>query len=974
MKRFLLGTVLLAGALEGATVLRDHPWLTRGAGDEAILGLRGVPGGDLLSWEVAFRLENCTAADIARVRVFRQPASSGGFPVAHLGEPALTGSNSLCYFAGAGLDPDGDGRFTVTFASAADAQEGWACPKAGDALWVTVCVREGIPPDAVIEATVAGDLRMAGGTVPFAEMEDPAPRANRVFPFRDRIGAYAKADVLGLWEREAAERLPTLTDLYVIGNGAASCWVSERALNANQAFRDAFARLRALRDRYNPALRLKVVTNGHPHNGDATNAAMAPANRAAFAASAAALLGELGADGLDVDWEYCDTDARHANFAALLGALKDAFAAEGQGWELSAAVNASYHTPKAAAFASLDYVNIMAYDGLLNAPYSLMERDFRALTALGVPARRLHVGQAIYGNDRQNWSQPGWATVVGFPGYGGYDCDAATFPATGVLQTFTGPTTYRGKVRQCLDWGAGGVMSWGYYSDTDWAHPQSLGRHQARVVWPRRAWAWPTPPRDADGFYLLDDEADWFWLRDNPGCDARLTADITFAHDPAPIPAFSGTLDGAGHTLTLPEDVWVVSYDDAALFRTLAGTVRDLTIDFAGRVVSRRDRKFDVGSGQGNALRLSTRGTGREGGSAALLAVSLASGARVERVTLRLRPGSEIRGQHEVGALAAGVWAAAGAVTLTGCRVDAAGLVQAHGSDSLGADVTMGTANGDVGLLVGQCNWEPGAGRVVIEDCAVTLRPGAAVRSRLGNHRAAAGAVANLALGVTDDVTLRGLSLFWFGGEVSGPGGHATQPLVGNRNGAGLPAAPALDGEQMRLRVLPGAAFPWAADGLWVSDGGAPGAFSLLVGEAPLPEALAGGLAAALPAPAPEVRAYRFADAGEAERLAVFDGLGVSLPGEPDASGAQTVRVAGGDLRVEGLTFEGDGLWVEAAVAGGAFRADAEPALLAADSPGGPFAPVSAERAAPAADRRRFHVAEAGGMRFFRLRVANEAP
>lgn len=968
MRALLIALLLLAGASQGATVRRDHPWLTRGVGDEAILGLREVPGGDVLSLKVAFRLENCSAADIARVRLFRQPVWHGGAPVSHLGTPTLTGGESLYYAEGAGLDPDGDGAFTVDFHSVDGAKDNWATPQAGDSLWVTVCLADGISPDASISATVVGDLRMDDGTIPLAEMEDPAPRANRVFPFRDRIGAYAKADALGLWEREAAERLPTLTDLYVIGNGDASCWVSATALNVNQAFRDAFARLKALRDRHNPDLRLKVVTNGNPHKGDATNDAMADANRAAFAASAATLLEELGADGLDVDWEYCDTETRHANFARTLGALKDAFAAKGRGWELSAAVNASYLTPKAAAFASLDYANVMAYDGTLNAPYTLMEGDWQRLTGLGVHPRRLHVGQAIYGNDRATWNQPGWGTVVGFPDYTGYDCDVATFPNSGVLQTFTGPTTYRGKVRQCLEWGAGGIMSWGYYSDASWGHAQSLGRHQARVIWPRREWAWPTPPQDADGFYLLDSEEDWFWLRDNPSASARLAADITFAYDPAPIPSFSGTLDGAGHTLTLPEDVWIVSYDDAALFRDLSGTVRDLTIDFAGRVVSRRDRKFDVGSGQGNGLSLSQTGAGHEGGSAALLAIMLRTGARIERVTLRLRPGSEIRGQHEVGALAAGLWATGGAVTLTDCRIDAAGLLQAHGSDSLGHDVTMGSANGDVGLLVGQCNWEPADGRVIIEGCALTLRPDAALRSRLGHYRSAAGAIANLAHGLTDAVSLRGLSLFWFGGEVSGPGGHATQPLVGNRNGVGLDLAPVLDGRQMALRVRPGADFPWVADDLWVSDG-APEDFALLADDAPLTASLVAALADILPAPDPDVRAYRFADAVAPERLLAFDGVTLRAEGAPDADGAQALRVVGGDLRVSGMGLGDGSLWLEAAVAGGTFRADAEPTLLAADDPGGPFDAVAATCEALAPDRRRLSLPLVGGTRFLRLRV-----
>ncbi len=380
-------------------------------------------------------------------------------------------------------------------------------------------------------------------------MVEPAghPTPNRVYPFRHRIAAYTKANVTDIWEREADLRFPTLTDLYVIESGNAACSVTGDALAINDTFRANFLRFKELRDKYHPDMRLSIVIAGSPEKSEAVRKAMG-ANRAAFVQSCIQAMHDLGADGMDVDFEYCVTDQQHRDFAGFMGALKDAFMAKGKGWELSMAVTPYHNLPKNAALATVDSINVMAYDGPLNAPYSRMSNFFQNLHSLGVPDRRIVMGQAIYGG---YGIQPGWNSIVDLSDYTGYDCDVAT--RNGTRHTFTGPTTYRGKVRQCLEWDLGGIMSWGYYSDVNWNNLQSLGRHQAQVIRPRTAWDWPEPPL-VDGVRELSTEGHWHWFADHAQtvAHARLIADITLTQDPRPIPTFSGTLDGGGHTLTLP--------------------------------------------------------------------------------------------------------------------------------------------------------------------------------------------------------------------------------------------------------------------------------------------------------------------------------------------------------------------------------------------------------------------------------------
>lgn len=408
------------------------------------------------------------------------------------------------------------------------------------------------------------------------------------------------------------------------------------------------------------------------------------------------------------------------------------------------------------------------------------------------------------------------------------------------------------------------------------------------------------------GVRELSEEGHWHWFADHAASvsHARLTADITLTQDPRPIPTFTGTLEGDGHTLTLPASTWIVSYDDAALFQSLSGTVKNLTVDFAGRVISRRDRKFDAGTGSGNNLRLSASGAGQPGGCAALLAATLSDPATIEGVRLRLRAGSEIRGQHEVGALAGGLWAKPHTtLSVSKCVIDAAGLVQAYGSNSLEGDVTM-NGNGDVGLLVGQCNWNSTA-HLTLADNTVTIRPDAAIRSLLGTHRAAGGCIANLALGVCDSLTLYGLNLFWYGGTVEGPGGFATQPYVGSRNHNSTAGAPTL-GTHGTITILDGATFP--ETGLWLSDG------------TTQTLSLPAGLSDKLPAPEPGVTELRFASEDDADRARFFDGLDISSSVSEDGA-TQTLTTAATDFDVSAMGFDADGLWVEASLSRGTFNA-----------------------------------------------------
>lgn len=875
-------TFSTAEHIPAVKVVRAHPYLTRGVGAEAVVGLESLLYGECTSVTVQLALEACTAAEVTAVTLWNTPLLDSQSNVGVKSGSAVTVSN---YATPHYLPQTATKLATWSDSAETGATRVVSKSEAGDVvtvtftpsntalrsgnLWVTLEVATSISPTAKVCCTIP-TLTLNGAAV--TPEDDVQPRAHQIRAERDIIGAYYKCSAIPS-DAEMAQRLPTLTHVFLIehitvdtqDDGTYTLVFDATSRAAIDAFKKA-------RETYNPALKIfPVIIKG---GGDPTSA-FAPEHREDFVANVTALLQTEGFAGLDIDYEYCENAEQHKNLAETFAALAKAFYPHGL--SLSAALSANYCVPVHGALQAVDWINVMAYDGAsLNAPYTLTESHVDALINRGVPGRRLVVGMPIYGNDTDTWSQPGWATVVAQAGFTGNDCDACVFSGNSTLQTFNGPTTYRGKVRRILERNLGGVMSWGYYTDTPWTSPYALGRHQAQVIWPRTSYDWPAPAQDESGAYCLDSESDWFWFADHAAevTQAKLVSDITFAHDPRVISAFAGVLEGNGHTLTFPAQTWIVSYDEVGLFKTLAGTVRNLTIDFAGRVISRRDRKDDDGNGKGNLVTLST--SGGTGANGALLAANLVGGGCVEGVKLIVREGAEIRAQHEVAALVGSFWAPAGtSVTIKDCTIDFAGKLTTHATDSLGHDVTM-SANADIGTLIGQMNWEDPA-TVVCTNNRVVLRPQAVIEAKTGNLCSAGGAIGNVNKSISGQISsLEGVC--YEGAQVTSTNSDTfrAQPLIANRNGVTKADAPTLAslGTLTFLGERPSA---WTSlANLWFRESEAPAAFTAVAIERPegaLSDAEYAELVARLPLPSAGVTQYRFDTPASVAAPVLFTGV-----------------------------------------------------------------------------------------------------
>jgi chitinase len=191
-----------------------------------------------------------------------------------------------------------------------------------------------------------------------------------------------------------------------------------------------FRRLTDARRR-NPALKILISIGGWSWSKHFSDAVLTDSSRAVFAASATAIVGEYGLDGVDIDWEYPGMrgdnntyrpeDKEHYTlmFKALRETLDSLGRITGKTYQITTAVGASdqyiLHTAMDSVQRWLDFVNVMSYDfseggdslsghhtNLLPSPGDPAQRSadraIKAFAAAGVPRSKLVMGIAFYGH------------------------------------------------------------------------------------------------------------------------------------------------------------------------------------------------------------------------------------------------------------------------------------------------------------------------------------------------------------------------------------------------------------------------------------------------------------------------------------------------------------------------------------------------------------------------------------------------
>jgi chitinase len=185
--------------------------------------------------------------------------------------------------------------------------------------------------------------------------------------------------------------------------------------------------------------------------------AAAPETRAVFVRELVAVLDEFGFDGADIDWEYPDPGESAGNFVALMTELRAAL----PGRLLTAAVVA--HSDEhglgipVEAFALMDYVNIMTYDGPDHATMEQFEHGLTYWQGRGLAPEKTVMGVPFY-------SHPGQLSYRKL-----MEADPAAahqdgLQYMGALQVYNGIPTIQQKTRLAME-RARGIMFWNLEHD-----------------------------------------------------------------------------------------------------------------------------------------------------------------------------------------------------------------------------------------------------------------------------------------------------------------------------------------------------------------------------------------------------------------------------------------------------------------------------------------------------------------------------
>lgn len=194
---------------------------------------------------------------------------------------------------------------------------------------------------------------------------------------------------------------------------------------------------------------------------------------------------EAGYDGIDIDWEYPDTDDDWKHHTYLVADLRDELA--GSGLSISIAASVNYKRPWHDVTDQLDFICTMSYDlqGTMHAPMSIIQSDVATcVNTLKMPRVRIVAGLPFYTNRYNSLAvQYGWGSVVSeYPNLSPAVNQVQLAADASNWHSFNGANLIKQKCKWVKDNGYGGVMIWAYDTDVNLTNKMSLGKAMYSII------------------------------------------------------------------------------------------------------------------------------------------------------------------------------------------------------------------------------------------------------------------------------------------------------------------------------------------------------------------------------------------------------------------------------------------------------------------------------------------------------------
>ncbi len=347
--------------------------------------------------------------------------------------------------------------------------------KGDNFFWLVANTRDKVPGNATVDAELT-QVRVGDKKV---KISDGDPQGEmELYPFYHRVSAYYRCEALMNWlpKQLTKQDFKLLTDVFYFNvrvDNAGNIQGGESPL-----FLQGLEKLKKLRGNEPVDIILGIA-----HCDDAlTHTAGSGEARRNLARQLKEYLDKHDFDGVDIDWEYPDTEKQWTDFAYLVLDIRETFGANGK--TISAAVNMGYKAPRKLLLDQLDYVNIMCYDRQgEHATMAHYEEDISRSRAV-MPLQKIVMGLPFYSCDipaPRDWNaQTGYAAILEKnPRLKASDNHATV---KGEKHYFNGASLIAEKSKIAEQRKLGGVMIWAYEWDIDMKSPLSLRRAMFKEI------------------------------------------------------------------------------------------------------------------------------------------------------------------------------------------------------------------------------------------------------------------------------------------------------------------------------------------------------------------------------------------------------------------------------------------------------------------------------------------------------------